>query len=130
MNKKTTIFGIAVLLLLVGINNLSFSGVADEPFTLKWTCYTGFKAYIGPVTEDINGDGIHEIFIAGTNNGGSGGRIMCIDGSKGTIILQKYLPNIEDPHAPMAIGDLDNDGTYEIVHSKSSYGGKKMARNC
>ena len=75
--------GITIFTLIsIILSNLIIStSLADpsEDFSLKWTCDTGLSAYIGPVSKDIDGDGIHEIFIAGKIDGGSGGRVMSID---------------------------------------------------
>jgi len=125
---------VCVILLLWGLTNelIFFTAIADpsEDFSLKWTCSTGLEAYIGPVTKDINGDGIHEIFLGGVVNGGSGGRIMSIDGLTGDILWQVDVPGIQSPHSPIAIADLDNDGTYELVHGRTSWGSGTTARNC
>jgi len=107
---------------------VSFS-VADQPdFTLKWMCNTGMDAFIGPVSKDIDGDGIHELFIAGQKHGTTYGRIIAINGLNGDIIWQKnFSGSYIDPHCPCAIGDLDNDGTYEVVHVAND---RTIARNC
>jgi len=128
------IFGKILIVIVTLFVSESFIVVtfADPPedFSLKWTCDTGLKAYVGPVTKDIDGDGVHEIFIAGVIDGGSGGRVMCIDGSTGEVIWYKFVSGVNDPHCPLAIADLDNDGTFELVHSRSSYGSGTTARNC
>ena len=103
---------------------------ADDPdnFTLKWTTYYGeYTSWSSPVAEDINGDGIYEIFIAGRYIDGSKSGIFCINGSNGNIIWQKNFTSLIEWHIPCAIGDLDNDGTYELVHAS---GYNTIARNC
>jgi hypothetical protein len=54
-------------LLLITSYFYSFPILADPPedFSLKWICNTDLSSFIGPVTKDIDDDGIHEIFISG-----------------------------------------------------------------
>lgn len=105
-----------VLPLLVGLSGIV---TAADDFTLKWTTTTGLNGYIGPVTKDINGDGIDEIFIAGLKNpAGPKGRIVCLNGATGNIVWAKdFQIGYVDYHVPIAIADLNNDGIYEIIHS-------------
>lgn len=93
-------------------------------FLLKWGITTGIKGFVPPVTKDINGDGIHEIFMAGEKYGvPMVGRIICIDGATGTILWSKEYHEYSeynkyvDIHTPMIIVDLNKDGNYELVHS-------------
>lgn len=114
---KGIILGIIVLFIA---GNYIFPSQADqrEPFTFKWMCTTNLQGYSPPVTKDINGDGIHEIFIAGLKNpGGPQGRIVCIDGQTGNLIWEKdYKIGYVDYNVPLGIADLDNNGDYEVVH--------------
>ena len=56
------------------------------------------------------------------------GRIVCIDGLTGELNWeQEWSSNYVDAMCPCAIADLDNDGTYEIVHVADD---KTTARNC
>jgi hypothetical protein len=103
-----------VLPVLVALSGIA---IAEDDFTLKWTTSTGLNGYIGPVTKDVNSDGIDEIFIAGVKNpSGPQGRIVCLNGETGSVIWAKdYRIGYTSPHVPMSIADLDNDGDFEIV---------------
>jgi len=119
-------------LLLVSTLFSLFSTTADpslDGFTLKWSCSPGLLVYCTPVSIDINGDGVHELFMAGTKDDTyRTGRIVCIDGLTGELNWeQEWSSNYVDPMCPCVIADLDNDGTYEIVHVADD---KTTARNC
>jgi len=135
-NKLFSIF--IVCLLFTTSLFYVFIALADPPddFSWKWTYdYTNigdwFVAYTGPVSFDIDGDGIHEVFIAGaTEYPGSmddEGIIVCINGSTGVEIWNKTIDRISSSHIPISIGDLDNDGTYELIHGRRK---GTTARNC
>ena len=82
-----------------------------------------------PIAVDINGDGIYEIFHAGTDDPNfDNATIFCLNGSTGEIIWQKYMSAsyLVDWHIPLACDDLDNDGDYELVHAA---GYRTVARN-
>jgi len=130
LRSRSRFCPIIITILLVTTLFSIFSITADPPpdeFTLRWVCTTGLDGYIGPVSRDINGDGIHEIFIAGRVHGGTSGRIVSIDGGNGNILWEKNFSGSIDPHCPCAIADLDNDGTFEIVHVADD---RTIARNC
>lgn len=103
-------------------------------FSLKWSAKTNLNAYIGPVTQDINGDGIHEIFIGGPKNpdgfGSNGvGRIVCLNGATGSIIWQKnysWSGGYVSMYIPLIVVDLDKDGNYEVVYAADR---RTIARN-
>jgi len=78
------------------------------PFILKWRHNTGARATLGTLAVDLNDDGIFEVFANGQ------GAITAIDGATGNRLWQYNNPNICD-HCPFELGDLDNDGQYEIV---------------
>jgi len=79
-----------------------------QPFVLKWVKYDAPLNTVGPVAQDINGDGIYEIFQVGE------GRIICVNGSNGNTIWE-YNDDQVDHHSIPAIADLNNDGIAEIV---------------
>lgn len=112
---------------------MGLSGIvtATDDFTLKWTTTTGLNGYIGPVTKDINNDGIDEIFIAGLKNpSGPKGRIVCLNGLTGSIVWEKdFQIGYVDFHVPLAIGDLNNDGIYELVQTAADRTVARYANN-
>ena len=126
---KSKVIALSFFMIAMAVTSVIIAAPFDD-FEFKWSVDTDLKAYCSPVTKDIDGDGYDEIFLAGVIDGGSGGRVMCIDGADGDIIWQKYISGFEDPHCPLAVGDLDNDGTYEVVHGRNSYGSGTTARNC
>lgn len=126
--KYTVVLFITFLLLILPLFTIKPVIADPQAFTLKWTTTTGLTGYIGPVTKDINDDGIHEIFIAGQRVGTTTGRIICVNGSTGSIIWEmNFTSGTTDMHVPCAIADLNNDGMYEIVHAAD---GHTIARNC
>lgn len=125
--NKSKKYSILLSLLLLTSIIINFSAVASDNFSYKWTCDYGYTSYSSPVTKDINGDGIHEIFIAGKNDTRNIGGIVAINGSNGNILWTEEFSSLKDCHVPCAIADLDNDGTYEIVHAAGS---RTIARNC
>jgi hypothetical protein len=102
------------------INNRVIANVPmNDPdiFTFKFTTHISqYTSWSSPVAEDINGDGIYEIFQAGRISNGIG-TIVCINGATGSLIWQKNFTTLSDYHIPVAIGDLNNDGVYELVHA-------------
>ncbi len=121
---------IAVFFIItVFINSLSFgfSKADTSDYTFKWSVDYGFESFASPVAEDINGDGIYEIFIAGRYSSGTKSGIVCINGSNGKILWSKNFTSLIEWHIPCAIGDLDNNGDLEIVHAA---GTRTIARNC
>ncbi len=122
---------IIILTIMLNFNYFTFMTItADDPenFTFKWqTNYGPYNSWSSPITMDIDGDTIHEIFIAGRYDGGGKCGIFCIDGSDGHINWQDNFTSLGDYHVPIAIDDLDNDGDYELVHAAGS---KTIARNC
>jgi len=126
--KYMSIYLISLLLFTSFYSCNIINANPSDSITLKWDAATGMDAYIGPVTKDIDGDGIHEIFIAGRKTGTTTGRIICINGETGGIIWDvDFSSGTTDYHVPCAIADLDNDGTYEIVHTANDH---TIARNC
>lgn len=91
--------------------------VSAQTPTSKWQANTDISHSIIPLAKDINGDGIYEIFGAGWKNSSTSlARAVAVNGSNGNIIWSReWSHGYVDPHMPSAIGDLDNDGTYEMV---------------
>jgi hypothetical protein len=93
--------------------------LADDPgnFTYKWTTNFGqYSSWSSPVAEDINGDGLYEIFQGGRVSAGIG-TVICVNGSSGNLIWQKNFTSLSDRHIPVTVGDLNGDGVYELVHA-------------
>ena len=118
---------ICILMVIIHFTLLTIPVYADPgAFSLKWTINYGYQSYSVPVAEDINGDGIYEIFVGGRNPTGADSAVFCINSLNGGIIWKKTFRTLIGYHVPIAIGDLDNDGTYEIVHAAGS---RTIARN-
>jgi len=119
MNKKIFI-GLLVFVLFMPL---------AQGFSLKWQTDINISSTKAPVCFDTDGDGDMEIFLAGNpNQGTSSGRIFCLDGRTGDIIWdESWFQSYQDPQAPLAIGDLDNNGDYEIVCAEQTH---TVARNC
>ncbi len=86
--------------------------------------------YMSPLAIDINGDNIMEIFISGIENEDNSGttRVVCIDGAtQENIWVYENNHNDGNPHVPIAIDDLDNDGNFEMVIANLHY---TTALNC
>jgi hypothetical protein len=93
------------------------SGANTNNFTFKWTAHIGqFTSWSSPVAEDINGDGIYEIFQAGRVSNGIGS-VICLNGLTGALIWRKNFTTLSDYHIPVVVGDLRGDGIYEVVQS-------------
>jgi hypothetical protein len=90
------------------VNN-TYSFIA-QAFVLKWTYSANANTSVGPLSCDVNNDGIDEVFSTGI------GKATCVNGSTGALIWQYYSTQIEY-HAPFEIGDLNNDGIPEMVIS-------------
>ena len=109
-----------IIFTLISTNSIFINALADESdsFTLKWTNNFGpFASFSSPVAEDIDGDGIYEIFQGGRVSAGVG-TVICVDGSNGDLIWQETFSTLSDKHIPVAVGDLDGDGVCdELVHA-------------
>ena len=119
---------------------LFFAVAAADDFEIKWQydltqiANDGLRPGPIPAIQDIDGDGIHEIFLCGTiNRTGSTssnyGSVIALDGSDGSLLWRKDFGgpgNYIDVHCTVAVGDLDNDGTYELVHNADE---RTIARN-
>jgi len=76
-------------------------------------------AFTGPVfavqsIADVTGDGVPEVFAAGSNNGESQGRVALINGANGTLIWD-YLTSGSSVWAIAQLDDLNNDGKPELA---------------
>jgi len=79
------------------------------------------SSYTNPVADDINGDGIYEIFHGHrTYDGSWKSGIVCFNGSTGELNWQKNITTLTGYHIPMAIGDINNDGVKELVHASGT----------
>jgi hypothetical protein len=110
---------ILILFPLITNGSIITNVLADDPnyFTHKWTTNFGqYSSLSSPVAEDINGDGIYEIFQGGRVSSEIG-TIICVNGSTGVLIWQKNFSSLSDYHIPVAVGDLNDDGVYELVHA-------------
>jgi hypothetical protein len=86
-------------------------------FTFKWTTHINqFNSWSSPVAEDVNGDGIYEIFQGGRVANGIGS-IICLNGLTGALIWRKNFTTLSDYNIPIVVGDLNGDGIYELVQA-------------
>jgi len=133
MIKKLLLLIIMCILLTSVIN---VNGVKDNSIQLKWktSAYElGITLNTEPVLQDINGDGIQEIFVAGkiypnyeTNPDAPWIHLLCIDGNNGGVIWRanystNYVSSNNDHWCPM-VYDFDKDGEYEVTVSSGWYG--------
>jgi hypothetical protein len=92
-------------------------------FTLKWAI-TNLYVYTSapPVSIDINGDGIQEIFLAGRNGSSTNyGNLVSVNGSTGALNWrQGFTSSYVDSQQPILVHDVDKDGEYEIVMSANT----------
>jgi len=101
----------------------------SDNFTLKWTTNFGqYSSCSSPVAEDVNGDGIYEIFQAGRVSNGIG-TIICVNGATGALIWQKNFTTLSDYHIPVVVGDLNGDGVFELVHAAGTHTIARYASN-
>lgn len=93
-----------------------------------WTVNTGiYGTTVAPLVFDIDNDGYKEVFVVGLTLDSSVARLVCID--RGIVIWEvTWTSSYIDPQIPLSIGDLNNDGTYEIVHAEGML--TTIARNC
>lgn len=110
------------------IHSFNIDVLPPQSFYHKWTANVGVAMNTTPVFCDVNNDGIKELFIAGNNGSSQVGRIVSVNGLNGNILWEKeWSRGYQDVQTPMAIGDINNDGILEIVHTSSLY---TTARNC
>ena len=81
------------------------------PFVLKWIHANAPSTDVGPISCDINDDGIYEVFMAGT------GRVVCVDGLDGSLIWEYENDEWLYLHSIPVLADLNNDGIEEVVIS-------------
>ncbi|HWR26852.1 MAG TPA: PA14 domain-containing protein, partial [Candidatus Thermoplasmatota archaeon] len=89
--------------------NRSYSFTAYA-FIQKWYSNTYCRQTLGPLSADVNHDGIHEIFLTGDR------KAICVNGLNGNLIWE-YSHNLIMDHSPFELADLNNDGIEEIVIS-------------
>ncbi len=129
-NSHHKSFSILISFLLISLHfmiSIQTVHADSEYFTEKWSINYGYLSYSVPVAQDINGDGISEIFVGGRHSSGSYCGIFCINSSTGDIIWSDTFSSLQSYHVPIAIGDLDNNGDYELIHAS---GTQTIARNC
>jgi len=89
--------------------NRTYSFTA-KPFILKWINDNYCFQTLGPLSADVNNDGIHEIFLTGN------GKAICVNGLNGNTIWE-YNHDRITTHSPFELADLNNDGIVEVVIS-------------
>ncbi len=102
-----------------------------EPFNKKWERKIDYYSWSPLVAEDIDNDGSYEIFIGGRNgsryeNKTISNGLVSIDGISGIIEWDRQI-DFDGLYMPCAIDDLNNDGSFEIVHSS---GDRTIVHNC
>ncbi|MEM2613280.1 MAG: DUF2341 domain-containing protein [Nitrososphaerota archaeon] len=80
----------------------------------KWRISYYIQTHIGPVAEDLNGDGVLDIVITGVRRRDGKGIVAAINGSNGAI-LWEFEDNYIGTHHPCDIVDLNNDDLKEVV---------------
>jgi hypothetical protein len=106
-------------LLLINISlmlTVSMPIFAAPVLTRKWSIYRYIQTHIGPVAEDLTGDGKPEIVVTGVRRSDGKGVVAAIDGVTGKILWEFIDSNI-GTHHPCDIVDLNNDGLPEVVVS-------------
>lgn len=101
----------------------------SDNFEIKWRNHNfdpyfdpDFSTLVNPVADDIDGDGVYEIFQGGrTHEGSYKSTIVCFNGSTGKVAWQKNFSTLAGFHVPMAIEDLNDDGIKEVVHAAGTY---------
>jgi len=81
------------------------------PFVLKWTHTNAPGTDMGPISKDIDHDGIYEVFLPGA------GKVICVNGSTGNLIWEYNNSEWIYMHSDIVLGDLNNDGIDEVVIS-------------
>lgn len=123
-NKKLRAVGYAVLLLASVLVSVAYpvSAIGADEWGLRIGIY---DSTVAPLVKDVNGDGYGEVFVTGRLDS-SNGRIVCVN--QGVIEWShEWSASYVDPQIPMSIGDLNGDGTYEIVYAEGMT--KTVARN-
>ncbi len=95
-------------------NTISVANYTSKNFSFKWSYDMDLEdpgTKIGPLSVDVNDDGIYEVFATGKN------KVVCIDGASGSLIWEYH--GIWSQHTPFEIHDLNNDGIPELVISAS-----------
>jgi len=105
-------------------NNDTYTFITEATALVEsWDVVTDIVVGASHISKDIDGDDIHEIFIAGSNVTGGDTvttdlAIRSINGSDGSTNWEydSSFYNVgTEGHVPMCIGDLDNDGNYELA---------------
>ncbi len=95
-------------------NSIVIADSTNKNFSFKWSYDMDLEdpgTKIGPLSVDVNDDGIYEVFATGKN------KVVCIDGASGSLIWEYH--GIWSQHTPFEIHDLNNDGIPELVISAS-----------
>ncbi|MEO0163785.1 MAG: FG-GAP-like repeat-containing protein [candidate division WOR-3 bacterium] len=85
-------------------------GYLDSARTVKWTSLTHINIIAVPTVGDVNGDGLNEVLVIGSDT------LFVLRGSDGSLLWKKYLGGHEG--STPAIYDIDGDDSVEIVIGK------------
>jgi len=99
-------------------NDTGSAETGVSPFTMKWNSTHGITCFSEVISKDINGDGIHEIFLGGTTDY-TDTIVFSLNGSTGQMLWMKNISSAQMPPSdtvPMVVCDLNNDNEYELVH--------------
>ena len=142
-NKAITVISSIIMMSsgagIILIDDGGFDPPGDD-ITHMWTDLENNRLQTGiywqqpdPIAFDVDGDGYMEIFVSGHNVNKTFNRnesaVKMIDGVETNSPSIGWYYNISfdgekemlDSHVPCSIGDLNNDGTYEIVISCESH---------
>ena len=100
--------------LLIPVTNLIHEAYAAPILTEKWRQTTGVPfTSIGALVADVTGDSDEEVIVAGL------GGVAVFDGDDGHLVWSQPVPGA-DSSCQYEIGDLNNDGKFEILVSSTS----------